>query len=193
MTTKYRINPSSTIKPDTLKNIMVNLTSNISSLFGPNVNIIDEEIYQKSVKQILYVIGEYLKVYKFANNGIENIKIEIYNKHLDMVIYANFKITSYHYTFDYSDWINFFSGLIIKPLIVYNNMSLIEKNELILALAKGNFYLNDNVIFTIGTSVTQGILLKNKFIDETNYSLNNISQTNLFDLPTIYIVTLYWY
>jgi hypothetical protein len=193
MSAKYRINPNTIINPDILKNIMVNLSSDISYVLEPNVYIVNENVYLDSIKKISYITIEYLKIYKFAEAGINNINIEIYNKNLDMVMYIYYKITKYYFTIDVSSWINFYNNLIIYPIIVYNNMNLIEKNELRLSIANGEFYLNDNISFTVDTQLSYGILLKNKYDLKNNNCSCQSSNGNLYNLPTIYITTLYWY
>jgi hypothetical protein len=146
-----------------------------------------------SIKKITYITTKYLKIYKFAQTGINNINIEIYNNDLDMVIYIYFKITQYYFTIDVSSWINFYNNLIIYPIIVYNNMNLIEKNELRQSIANGEFYLNDNISFTVDTQLSHGILLKNKYDLKNNNCSCQSSNGNLYNLPTIYITTVYWY
>ena len=110
--TKYYINPNTKILPDTLKNLMVNITINISHLINPNVFLTNEDIYISIVNKIIYVVTNYFKVYKFANYGITNINVEIYNKDIKTVLFVYFQITQYYYYINHSNWNNFYYNIL---------------------------------------------------------------------------------
>ena len=202
MATKYHINPETNITQNTFKNIMVNITTNISYLFGPNVYVVNQSVYLNLIKKIIYQVTKYLKIYKFANFGITNINVEIYNKDINLVLYVYFKITEFYYYVNSSDWYSFYNGIFnSNPTVVYNNMNLVEQNELRYGIASGKFYINDNVNFTIDTKSSTGILLKNEYdSDDNSCSCNSSYITNSNDSgnlntnsSNVYITTLYWY
>lgn len=181
MSTIFYINPTKVLLADNIKNTMVLITNYISN-FANNVNIIIEENYNKLKLQILTVVSNYLKIYKFAKANIFNINIEIYNSFFDVVLYIYFNIYESYFTIETSFWKNFYNNSLLKQTVVYDNLSLIEKNNLRFSIVNDSLYLSDNIVFTYNTKITEGILIKIK------QNHNCVSNENM-----IYINTIYWY
>lgn len=192
MSTKYFINPSTKIAPDILQNIMVGIINLISGLVGPKINLTNESDYINIIKQINSIISGYLKTYKFSQLGITNINVEIYSSEINMVMYLYFTITQYYYSYEINNWFIYYNGLLTNPPIVYNNLSPIEKNKLVYSIADGKFYMKDDIVFSVGTKLAHGILLKNKYgntCNTTNSCLSNLSSID----SNQFVCTLYWY
>ena len=159
---------------------MVSITNYISN-YTNNVNIIIEKNYNKLKLQILTVVSNYLKIYKFAKANIFNINVEIYNSFFDVVLYIYFNIYESYFTIETSFWKNFYNNSLVKQTVVYDNLSLIEKNDLRFSIVNNSIYLSDNIVFTYNTKNAEGILIK---IKQDYDCINN---------NMIYINTIYWY
>jgi len=182
MSTKFYINPTKILLADNIKNIMVIITNYISN-YTNNVNIIIEKNYNKLKLEILTIVSNYLKIYKFTKANIFNINVEIYNSFFEVVLYIYFNIYEYYFTIETSFWKNFYNNSLIKQTVVYDNLSLTEKNDLRFAIINDSLYLSDNIIFTYNTKITEGVLIKIKQNHDCVSDNKNM----------IYINTIYWY
>lgn len=178
----YNINPTIDIIDNKFKNIMDNLIDDISNIFITNLNLVNKSNYNLAIISILKVLRKYLKLYKFYSYNIKNIYIEIYNKDIDVVIYVNTLISKASYLVGSSYWEEFYFGLNKKTPIVYDNLSLTQRDELRRSILDGNFYFYDDIIIADPKYET-GIILKKK------YCSCEISNCNI---NSNYIITIYW-
>jgi hypothetical protein len=168
----YYINPTVQIVSNKFENIMNNLINNISNLFLNNRNLIIEENYNGTIKNIMEIVTSYLKIYKFYDFDIKNIFIQIYNVNIFVVINLKIILSKSYFTFIYDPWKQFYLGLEDNFPIVYNGLNLLEQQTLNNSIINGDLYLNNIVL--IEPNLKKGIILKNESIN------------------TDYITTLFW-
>ena len=180
--TSYIIKPITQI--NNIINLMVNMTNDIDNALGCSNNIIQEKIYEKTLSDIFDVVSEYLKYYKFYPN-ISNICVQIYNQEMNVVIYMKFIISHSSFKIISSNWINFYKNDINADSVVYNNMTMIQQNNLRYSLISGDFFMLDNLNFIYNSVATSGIILKKKNL---HYCCNNdpCKKNNIQHITTIY-------
>lgn len=171
------INPTVTLPANLILNLKTSIINDIANIMELYPNIIIEEIYNLVIEKIYNKVINYLKIYQFYPN-IKTINIEIYNKNITSVLYFNFLIGSSNVTFDYSRWISFYSG-IINSKLVYNNMGLNNQNNLAYAIIKGDYYIQNNIIFGSNNQF-DGIILKKSCL------------CNCECPSDIFVIALYW-
>jgi hypothetical protein len=200
----YFINPSVKINSLNFKEIMVNMTNDISYLFVVNRNLIEEYNYNTTVNEIVNVMSKFLKIYNFYeythlkniyNKNItsdkvfgKNINIQIYNSKIEVVIDINFIIDETFYAYQKSKWEQFYYGYEKKVPIVYHGLDNDNKRKLRISLVDGNFYMYEDVLIPIvynGNQVLyEGNILKKKLCACENNGNCNINHS--------YIITIYW-
>ena len=178
----YYINPTIKIIPNKFENIMDNLINEISNLFVDNNNLIIQSNYTKSIFDIVKVLINYLKIYKFYDYDIKNIYVQIYNKSIDVLININVNISKTYFMYTTSTWNEFYFGIVDLIPIVYNALSNNQQMELNVSILNGEFYFYNNINL-IELNYKKGIILKKKYcsciINNCNANFN-------------YIITLFW-
>lgn len=196
---KYLIEPNTNVNFNNIINIIINLINEINLELSLNKNIILENIYLINVNIVISITSKYLKKYIFFPN-IKLLNIQILNKYLDVVMYCNFNIQKTEFTVNFSKWINFFLGTLKIESIIFNELSLQQKENLRQSIVNGDFYMIDNLIFSYNNIQTYGAILKQKYLEfksNSNYKYNNyhnektknIMDSCLFDN---FIVTIYY-
>lgn len=177
----YYIAPSRTISDINFKNIMFNLTNDISKIFVNNKQIIVENNYDLCLNSIVEIINNYLKLYEFYNYGIENINVEIYNNKINVIMYVYVIIYKYYFQLQKSSWTTFYNGNIDKQPLVYYNLNDNQRQELNISIVNGDFFMYGNI--QIVDDFDEGIILKKKkcVCDSNNCTINSD-----------YIITIYW-
>lgn len=196
--TIYYINPKSTIDSENIVNIMSNLIYNISYSIYKIYNIVVKEQYDLMIKNISNVINNFLKIYNFQNYGITNIYVQIYNQNIVLVFQANVQISKYNYISINSNWSDFYFGTKNNfSTVIYNELSLEQKNNLRYSIISNKLYYLDNIEFIYNNLNTRGLLLKPKFFNESDCNCeyttnsNNVLKTSKNSNYT-YVTTLYW-
>ena len=175
------INPTITINCNLLLNIKTSMLNDIANVMKLYQNIIIEKNYYLATKDIFGVVLKYVKIYDFYSKDIVTINIEIYNKNIELVLYFNFLISLNNVVYAYNKWIDFYTGL-TKPIIVYNFMAKPEQNKLSYAIISGDYYIQNDILFTINSKTYNGIILKK--LCSCSCSCDSESDT--------FVVALYW-
>jgi hypothetical protein len=178
----YYIYPNITVNDLNFKEIMDNMTNNISNLFVYNKNLIEPNNYNYLIDQIIYVVSKFLKIYNFFDYDKKNIYIDICNSNINVIMNIHIKIYKSFYTYQKTMWEQFYNGIINKSSVVYNNLDLNQKQELRISLINGNFYMYDNIKLEL--PYDEGIILKKK-----SCTCENINNCN-FNYN--YIIIIYW-
>lgn len=175
----YSINPKTKIGVNNILNIMIQLLMDIND--SMQYNIIDENKYLIVINNVNTILNNYLKIYNYYNYGIKNMFIQIYNQSIELVLYVNITLDKYKYYNFNSTWNNFITGLYNNQIkIIYQELTLQEKNDLRYAIISGDIYYISKIDFIYNGTNTSGIIIKPKM----NY---NVSYNNM-----IYIYTVYW-
>jgi len=160
--------------------IMDNLANDIATNINQFNNIVQQKIYNNLLQKIIFIVSNYLKIYKFYSNNITCINVQIYNKNINVVTYIVFSIQKNYFFINSTNWYNFYNGLLnIEPL-VFNNLSIQQKEILSYSIINGDFFMINNLNFTYNLQLINAIILKKK----NSYNISSISN---------YIVTLFWY
>lgn len=178
----YYINPKITVNDLNFKEIMDNITNDISKLFIYNRNLIDQNNYNYAIYQIIDVISKFLKIYNFFDYDIKNMCVQIYNLNIEVIINIQMILYKTFYIYNNSKWDTFYTGNETLKPIVYYNLDSTQKQELRLSLLNGNFYMYDNIKLEL--PLNEGIILKKKSCLCETKNINNYN--------TNYIITVYW-
>lgn len=192
--TVYSINPKSIVNSDNIINIMGQLILNVSNSIMSIYNIIIFKYYNLMITNINNVINEYMKIYNFLNYGITNIYIQIYNQNIELISFTNIVINNkYKYNNFNSIYNNFYYGNYnLTPKIIYNQLSIEQKNQLRYSIISGDLFFIDDIHFLLNGTDMTGIILKPKTKIYVNCECNNYDNNNCNNNNYVYITTLYW-
>ncbi len=184
--TFYFINPQSEVNSFNILNIMSQLAFKISISISSIYNIILVEKYQLMINTINDILNNYLKIYNFYDFGINNIYVQIYNQNINLVLFISIKIIPFKYNNNISLWESFFDNKYYsEPMIVYEQLSNQQKNDLRYSIISNELYYVDNIVFTYNNLNTTGIILKPT-------STGNSCNCHSFNDIYTYVTTLYW-
>ncbi len=186
--TSYFISPTIIVDSSNVKNIMSVLTNNIYMYSNPHKNFVDEQTYIKVQNIVFEQIHTLLKKYIFYPT-ITNINVQIYNGNIQVLSYMNFFISDTNFKVIFSKWYDFYYIGNISSPIVYNNMDVVEQDNLTNSIVSGKFYMANNLEFELNLVEYFGIILTN---NHTTNCKNICMCNNSYVYEPNIIVSVYW-